>query len=204
MSKRKARVRGGKIIVNQKRTHQEAFEELKPQLNLSDDELAGELARIPNKENIEKTKVLNVIFIICLGLIIVLRSIGLLALGMVTNLSWIPLLIAFAIALVVPALGIYGAVKYKPELYRSVGFLFILSIFRSFRNGEFEAITADPYALIGYIPFLGAIGLAFYLPYAFKVSYKSESGVDEEGNRFSKVVFEESESQFNDSELLDD
>ena len=204
MSKRKIRRQGGKLILKQGKTHQSAFRELVPESKLSHQEIANELAKIPSQRKVETVKIFNIIFIVCLSLVILLRIIGIIALGVLDNMGTGPLLLIILVTLIVPAVGIYGAINYKAEIYKSVGILLLIGIFRSVTNGDFAYVAKDTYTLIGYIPYFVAIALAFYIPTRLKTAFSIKVVTKEDGSKKKQIIFEEEPTEVSDSEVLDD
>jgi NADH:ubiquinone oxidoreductase subunit K len=112
------------------------------------------------------------------------------------------ILIAVFAALVVPGIGIYGALTAKVELYLSTGILLLLTLLRTVANKNF---SHEPLDYIFFIPVLAAAAIAFYLPYKLKIPYKKaveQKYVGTELKSMAVYQFEESRLTSN-LDLLD-
>ena len=90
----------------------------------------------------------------------------------------------------------------KVDTYRTVGILLILSVLRSFTNGQVSPQTLD---FIVLIPFVAAAALAFYIPAKLKTNYtKKVVKQDVNGQLKSRIEYIfDSSKVIEDNQLLD-
>lgn len=201
MTKKQIRAAGYNFIVKENKSHQETFDELSITNGIEKKMLADELSKIPSNGKQNSTSALRYIFIISLVLLAGLRIFGIIVLGMSTsmNASVIGLLVFFGV--IVPGIGIYGAIYAKVELYMTTGIFLTISLFRSITRGE---LNAEPETLLVMIPFFVAVALAFFIPTRLKTSYQrtvKEHFID--GKSQKKIAYEFEDTRASDSGLLD-
>ncbi|WP_430406130.1 hypothetical protein [Fluviicola sp.] len=202
LSKRELKKVAYQMILKEGKSHQETFENLRQTKSIPSDDLAELVAKIPSRQKLNERKVLNYIFIGLLVSVILLRSLSLLGLGTMMGMDMRFLLVALFAALVVPGIGIYGAVAGKTELYFSTGILLLLTVIRTIGNKNF---TNQPLDYVFFIPVVLAAAIAFYLPGKLKTTYKKtveKNEVDGELKPVAVYRFEES-NQFVREDLLD-
>lgn len=171
MTKRQIRKAAYHAIVKENKSHQEAFDELRKTRSIELDTLADEVSKIPSPTKQKNQQTLRYIFIGLLSLVIILRILAVLVITSMENVNINLLLVAIVLGLVIPAVGIFGALTSRVELYQTTGILLILSVIRSFTSGP---ISTDPIDFIVLIPFLGAAVLAFYIPTRLKTNYSKK------------------------------
>lgn len=202
LSKRELKKVAYQMILKEGKSHQEAFDNLRQTRSIPSDNLAELIAKIPSRQKLDERKVLNYIFIGLLISVIILRGLSLLGLGTMMGMDMRFLLIALFAALVVPGIGIYGALTGRTEIYFSTGILLLLTVLRTIGNKNF---TNEPLDYVFFIPVVLAAGLAFYLPGKLKTNYKKTVGKKETDGEMKAVAvykFEES-SSFAREDLLD-
>lgn len=201
MTKREIKKAAYQAIVKENKTHQEVFDELRTKGSIELDTLAEEIAKIPSPAKHNSQQTLRYIFVGVLSVVIILRILSVISLASM-NINPNILILAVVLGLVVPALGIYGALASKVEFYRTTGILLVLSVFRSFTNGQ---VSADPIDYIVLVPFVAAIALAFYIPTKLKTSYSKKVSKQEVNGKMKPrldFVFDSSTVD-NQNELLD-
>ena len=203
MTKREIKKAAYQAIVKENKSHQETFDELRKTSSIELETLADEVAKIPNSSKHNSQQTLRFIFIGALAVVILLRVLGVISLASMENINPSILLIAMGLGLVIPALGIYGALTSRVDLYKTTGILLILNVVRSFTNGQ---ISADLIDYIVLIPYIIAASLAFYVPSRLKTNY-SKKVVKQEVNGEMKPSlqfnFDSSNLDMN-NELLDE
>lgn len=185
MNKNKIKKAAYKSIVIDKKSHQETFDELRTKSKIELADLAEIVAKIPSQMKIQETIMLRNIFIVLLGVILILRVIGVIGLMDAFSLNPGLLILALAIGVLIPVVGIYGAIKAKVEIYFVVSMLFILGIVRSGNSGGFGNVGMNLETLLVFIPFIAAIVLGFIIPKKMKSEY-SKKVVVEDVNGVSK------------------
>lgn len=188
--------RGLNEIGQQKKAHQDVYDDIKNE-GAQDLELVAEtLARVPSSGQMEKTKVLRMVFLVSVIILGILRIASILFIGSSGSLPPAALLIAGVIALLVPGIGIYASIKGNPDSFRTVGFLLILSIVRSVR-----AIELDPTALLSFGLMGIVIFLAFFIPYKMKTPFQKvvrTKTVDGKDQNYYDFVFEDTRLKSDD------
>ena len=202
MTKRETKKAIYTAIVKEQKTHQETFDTLRGFSDLDTETLADEVAKVPSAAKQQKQRTLIYIYVVLLGLVIILRLLGVYAMTTMTAINPGMLLILIALGVVVPAVGIYGALTTRIEVYRTVGILLILSVVRSFTKEQF------PTEIIGFlvlIPFVAAAFFSFYIPTRCKTAYSKKIRKEEvDGKERTSVeyVFDDFE-KWENKELLD-
>ncbi len=201
MRKSKIRRLAYKYLVKEEHTHQETFDELKKNVGIDLDLLAEEVAKIPSVYKHEKMKSYRLFFILCLSLVGIFRLLGLYSLIAIGGFNLLVLLMALLLSLLVPVIGIIGAVKRKSELYLTVSVLMALGIFRSLSKGE---LNFDVSSLIVLLPTVGGIVLAFVLMEKLKTNFTKtlkEKEVNGEIKKYWDYKFDE--ESYTNKDLLD-
>jgi hypothetical protein len=202
MNKRKIKKAAYKAIVKDNKTHQETFDELRKTSSIDTETLADEVAKIPNSSKHNRLQTLRFIFIGTLGVIMFLRVLGVFSIISLKVMNPSILLVAVGLGLIVPVIGVYGALTARVELYRTTGILLVLSVVRSFTNGQ---VSADPINYLVLIPFAIAISLAFYIPTKLKTDYSKKvvkHEVDGKTKTSYQFIFDSNDLEA-DNELLD-
>ncbi|MBI1835634.1 MAG: hypothetical protein HYR91_00060 [Flavobacteriia bacterium] len=203
MTKRQLKKEIYTSIVKEGKTHQETFDKLRFEKGLGLEFIAEEVAKIPSKFKSEKYKNLIYIYIGALVLAVIIRLLTVFAISNTLSLGSPIIFLLLIVVLIVPAFGIYAALTSRIDGYKSVGMLLILSILRSLK--ELGNVDLTSY-IIGLIPIVVAIILAFYIPTKLKMGYqKSIRKVDEnsELKSFWEYHFEVQKNE-KFSNLLDD
>jgi hypothetical protein len=201
MTKREIRKAGHLAIVKDGNSHQDAFDAIQAKGKVERNLLAEELSKIPSTGKLKSTLILRGIFIGALSLIIVARVISLVTIGLEGQFNMGLLIGLVALGILVPVIGIYGALFAQPHLYYSTGMLVGLSIFRSLTNGEM-VVSSEMIVIL--IPFFVAVVLAFFIPSKLKTPYKkstSEHIIDGKSVKRMEYVFED--TRLNPTDLLD-
>lgn len=201
MTKREIIKAGRTAIIKNGKSHQEAFDEIKEIEKVERNMLAEELAKIPSSGKLKSTVILRGIFVAALVIIIALRVLSLLAIGLNENINFALVLGILALGIIVPVVGIYGALFARPNNYFPTGILMVVSVFRSMTQGE---MTANTETFIVLIPFVVAAFLAFFIPSRLKTPFKkivSEQFVDGKMVKRMEYVFED--TRLKPSEVLD-
>ena len=202
MTKRQTKKAAYKAIVKNNVSHQEIFDKLSKESELDTESLADEIAKIPSAYKAKKHQIVRFIYIGVLGLIIIMRTLGITALGFSQNFDITVLVIAVLIGLIIPALGIYGALTSRIDDYRTTGIFLLIGIFNSFSKGQ---ITSDLSDILVLLPFIAAIALAFFIPTQLKTPYTKKVATQEsEGVQKKSIEYIfEIPKNYTDIELLD-
>jgi len=201
MTAKEIRKLGHEAIIKENRSHQEVFDELSQKEGIDRELLAFELSKIPSNGKQKSSAVLRYFLIAFLLFIALLRIASIILIRMEGRVDLLFLIFLLLIILIVPALGIYATLFHKVELYKTTGFLLILSLFQSIRRGE---LVIEQKSLIVIIPFIVGAFLAFYIPSRLKTPYKTtttEKFVDGQLVKTTKYVFEN--TRIDESGLLD-
>lgn len=202
MTKRKIKKAAYQAVVKEGKTHQDTFDELRKSSEIGQDALADEVSKIPSFNKNNSQQFLRYIFVGILCLVIIMRTLAIVGLSLESNINSNIIIFAILIGVLIPVYGIVGALTSRVDAYRTVGILFILSIFRSFTKGE---MSSDPLNYLALIPFVAAIVLAFYIPTKLKTNYKKQVDKKEEDGKVItsyQYVFESNGISSN-NELLD-
>ena len=179
-----------KKMIEDGRSHQETFNEIKDLCDFSVEEIAKIMKLIPSKSKKEKNKVANTVLFIVLCFTIVQK--------IFFGLSLIEDLEGFAILIILlfPLLNVYFAYNvavFNTPIYRMIAFFTIISIIQSLKN--ISGITMDIFALIDIVIAIALIFLGFYLNTKMTVLYEVSNEKYENQNgesRLRKVItFEE-------------
>ncbi|ASS48649.1 MAG: hypothetical protein A3D31_07160 [Candidatus Fluviicola riflensis] len=202
MTKRELRKEAYRRIIKDGETHQEAYDALQHDKSFSKEEIAEILSKIPSGAVIERVRIWKIVFIAVLATIILMRIVGIALLASVTIVNPVLVVTMVLFGLVVPGMAIYSLVAHKYEGLKGLSFLFILSIFRSFRKFD----DLDPYMIIEMIPYVVAIILGFWLSHIGKTPYKrivkDEEQPDLSIRKTAHIVFEEQQVKTS-NDLLD-
>lgn len=201
MTKRQITKEAYRRIVKENESHQTVYDDLKTQTKVGWDEVAKIVGNTPSQYKREQNKGLVYTYVALMGVIIILRSLGIFVL--VGNGNAPMLLLFVALGLVVPAIGIYGAMTYRIPIYYSTAGLLAIGLFRSISKES--GFMDNPINLIVLIPFVAVIVLSLVLPYRLKTDHKMkvvEVDVDGVKKKTQKVVFE-TEDTFSTSDVLD-
>lgn len=191
-----------RMIVREDRSHQETFNSLRQEQANGLEELADDISRIPSRARQNQYQLAVYSYVALLGLTLVLRSISIvLNLGFYnSNINVILLLVA--LGLIVPGLGIFGALTRRHESYRVVGILIVIGIIRSAGKGE---IRLDPLSLLWLTPSVVAAVLAFYIPAKLRTPFSKKIVVEEQDGKSRKrmeITFED-QDQLLSPDVLD-
>ena len=192
---------GYKAIVKENKSHQEAFDELSTSSSVDKKMLADELSKIPSSGRQNATSNLRSIFIGALVILIGLRLWGIVTVSLSGFLDAGIILIMVLFSVFVPALGIYGALASKAQVYRTTGFLLGINIIRAISSG---GIYGEPKALITFGFIAIAIGLAFYIPSQLKTGYKKVMTEHyKDGQLMKQVKYSFEDTRARQSDILD-
>ena len=148
MTKRQVRKKAYQGIVKGSKTHQMIYDSLKLQKGeLTREELAEEISKIPSRKRINDLKALRYSFLSIMILLGVVRLLALVSLIEDFNQLWI-LLITVLISIAVPLLGILAVFNNHASFYRAAGGLLVYSIYRSMMSSSFTFDTTTIIALI--------------------------------------------------------
>jgi hypothetical protein len=190
MTKRQLRKTARIRIISEGQSHQQVYEALKDEPGFTRDEIALELCKFPSEAKRAQNRGLVGIFIGILAIIVVLRLLGTFVISESLKMNGPILLLVILIGVIAPVMGIVGAIQNRVEIYRAVGFLFVFSIFRSVKQLD----TGDAMTLIGFVPFVIAIGLAFWIPERLKTPYKrstvTETDASGKERQVTQISFE--------------
>ncbi|MBL1280178.1 MAG: hypothetical protein COA33_007895 [Fluviicola sp.] len=201
MTKRKVKKAIYQSIFVEQKSHKETFDEFRGESDLTPDELADEVAKVPSRQKNEELLTLRIVFIISLCLVILLRIGGIYALTLTENLPIFVLLIALVFGLVIPAMGIFAAIKGRVELYYLTGIFLVVGTLRSFTKG----LDTSNLLIIGavLIPFFIAVILAFYIPKKMKTKFTKKVVSDTVDGQASKKLVYQFESMAPANDILD-
>jgi hypothetical protein len=188
-----------RMILQEGLTHQGVFDELVQKSQIDKDKLAELIAVIPSKNKLSQNKVWINAMIVVLGVVILLRILSIWLFAFVSDWSPVLLLFAIIVGIVVPVVGIYASLTSRFDMYKGLGILMGLSILRSFKDNSVQ----DYQFFLVLIPFIGAVALAFYIPYRLKVNYNRVVKEDEHGNKTAHYQFDK-DPYFGSAELVDD
>ncbi|MGV3632606.1 MAG: hypothetical protein ACO1O6_15475 [Bacteroidota bacterium] len=193
MTRRQLKKAAYEMIVKENNSHQETFDSLRKDAENGSEELAGDISSVPSRIRQQQNQVLIYIYVALLGLIIIFRSLTLFLLLGFQDLNPGLIFLIIALGLVVPGIGIYGALTRRAEIYRTTGILLLISIIRSFSNGQ---IDLDPLTLAFLTPGLATIVLAFYIPTRLKTGFTKKVVQEETDGKIRKrteITFENSD-----------
>lgn len=170
LNKRQLKNKAYRLIRKENVDHQSAYEQLKKlKSNVSKEDLAIVLSKIPSDERNKKTLALRIAFISCLGFVFLIRLLDI-------AVAWwyaggYEIFIFVFHGLMLPFLGIFGALTSRIGYYKVVSVFMLLSSIGT-------VITAFSYALpiVGFfgIPFIAAGVLGFIISNKIKVPYKKK------------------------------
>lgn len=169
MTKSKALKTARQLILKNGYSHQEAFDEIRQNKEISAEDVATMVSRVPSHTTINKVAVWRIVYIVMMVLVVVLRVISVMAMGGLTGNNNGMLLLLVVASIVVPILAIVSVLQHNYEGLKMISILLILSVLRSFKNFE-----AEWYVIIPLIPYVGAVILGFILGPLAKVPYKEE------------------------------
>ncbi|GEM_PF-1181754 len=171
LEKKDIRKKAHRLIRKEKVDHQEAYDQLKREKShCPNEEVADIVSKTPTDERQGATLGLRVIFVICLSLIFLLRT-----LDFVVSFDYLGVynvVIYMFHGLILPPLGVYGALTGRTRFYRFIGVFMIISSVFYIAISIFLVIHWV--ALAVSIPFIVAAVLAFILPSKLKVPYKKK------------------------------
>lgn len=202
MTKRETRKAIYKAIVKEGKSHQDTFDALKGSSELDSEALANEVSKTPSDFKKEKFKILILSYIILLGIVIVLRSLGVYALMAESNIDMNFILLMVALGIILPLAGIIGALTSRADSFRMIGILLLIGVIRSFTN---QNIILDPLTIIALIPFAAVIVLAFIIPSKLKTTYTKKVLKEEfDGKTKTSLTYHfDEEERIQRSDLLD-
>jgi len=203
MTKRQITKEAYRRIVKENEPHQKVYDDLKSQTDVDWENVAKIVSNMPSLSKREQNKGLIYTYIALLGVVIILRSLGIIALLGLSNFNGPMLLILLALGLVVPGVAIYGALVNKVPVYYSTAGLLAFGMFRSFTKES--GFLDNPINMVVLIPFVVVIVLAIVIPYRLKAKHELkvvEIEVDGVKKKRRKVIFE-TEDDFSTSEILD-
>tara|TARA_B100000508_G_scaffold138385_1_gene134372 strand:- start:56645 stop:57247 length:603 start_codon:yes stop_codon:yes gene_type:complete len=190
MNKRQVRKKAYRSIIKGNKTHQMTYDNLKQQRgDLTREEVAEEISKIPSRKRINTLKTLRYTFLSVMILIGLIRLLALFSLIEGLDELWI-LLITVLISLAVPVIGVLAVFYNHATLYRAAGGLLIYSIYKSVTNSSF---TFDTTFLIALIPIVAGVILAFYIPFKLKTPYQVISKKGEDGKTRTRYLFQQEE-----------
>ena len=167
MNKKEVKKKGYIEVIKNRRSHQEVYEEFKttrPALNKT---IATQLGEIPSAAIRAKWQIWLYIYIGLISLLALLRLLGVFAL-IGTGMKPALLLIIGLLTLILPALGIFGAIKYKMELLRSTSIIIVIFTIRSLNKVTYDSSAIIALSLLAIVVLLG-----FLLPYKMKTPFKT-------------------------------
>lgn len=201
MTKGKALKAARQLILKDNYSHQEAFEEIRQNKDLSTEDVADAVSRVPSQSSISKIAAWRIVYIVMMVLVVVLRVLSVIATGGLNNINSGVVLLLVAASVVIPILAIVMVIQHNYETLRFVSILLILSVLRSFKHFE-----AEWYAIVPLIPYAGAIILGFILGPLAKVPYRNElrEYTTEDGTvkKRREYIFETSKAPSN-NDILD-
>ncbi len=203
MNKSAIRKAAYQLIIKQKYSHQTAFDQLKEQNKGGLQQLADEIARFPSPARQKQYDGLRYTYVGLLALVMLLRVIGLISMLEVLNLAGPAFLFFVLIGILVPVLGIYGALTTRVHLYFACAVLLALSLFRGLTESNFDL---TPLEWIMTLPQLAAAVLGFYLPTRLRTDYQKKVMVRHTPQGEVKAltyVFEDDGAPSYSDELLD-
>lgn len=169
-SKSQLRRKAHQLIRKGGKDHQAAYDELKQLKSDSPKvDIAEIVSKVPSDAKNRKTQSLRIAFIICLGLVFIIRVLDLIAsLGFI-SISNVVVFLFHGITL--PTLGIVGALTSRISFYKLVAvFMSLSTIGTVFSAIQYESILVIAFAL----PFIGAAILGFVIPAKIKVPYQKK------------------------------
>lgn len=168
MTQRQMFTNAYRMIVKEGKSHQETFDELKPQAYSDLDQLAKEVSQTPSSQKVEETKSLRSIFMVVITLVFGLHILELVAIDNIeAHLAWYISMAVMSVGFWF--LGIFAALKARIYMYRScAGFLIITAIL-SLANTDY--LTAIELILILALS-VGGIVLAFVIPAKSKTPFE--------------------------------
>ncbi|MBI3240221.1 MAG: hypothetical protein HYZ43_15470 [Flavobacteriia bacterium] len=203
MTNRELRKEAHNRIIKDGNTHQEAFDAMQYDNSISKEELAENLAKIPSKAVIERIKVWKIVYIALMGVIILLRILGIVVLGSVNQIETSLLVILVLAGIVMPAFGIVSTVQNKIDGLKFYSIFFVLGVLRSYKS--FQGMDVLTIAVL--VPYAAAVILGFWLPYIAKTPYKRvvKDVVQPDGSirKTAHIVFEDDQIASGENDLLD-
>lgn len=185
MTRRQLKKAAYEMIVKENHSHQETFDSLCKDAENGPEEFADDISAIPSLEKQKQNQVLIYIYVALLGLIIIFRALSLFLLLGFQELNPGFIFLIIALGLIVPGVGIYGALSRRTELYRTTGILLVISIIRSFSKGQ---IDLDPLTIAFLTPGLATIVLAFYIPTRLKTRFTKKVIQQETDGKTRKTI----------------
>jgi hypothetical protein len=169
-SKSQLRRKAHRLIRKDHKGHQTAYDELKQLKSDSPKvDIAEIVSKVPSDAKNRKTQGLRIAFIICLGLVFIIRVLDLIA-----NIGFISIsnIIVFLFhGITLPALGIVGALTSRIRYYKLVAVFMTLSTLGT----VFSAVQYESNLVLAFaIPFIGAAILGFVIPAKIKVLYQKK------------------------------
>ncbi|NOQ75302.1 MAG: hypothetical protein GQ574_25045 [Crocinitomix sp.] len=199
MTKREIKKKGYQEIIKNGRTHQSVYEELKTTRPAFNKTIAEHLGETPSVAVRSKWQIWLTIYIALTGVTVLIRVLGVFVL-LEQKVAPLVILIAVLLSLVLPGLGIYGALKYKLELLKTTSIIILLFTFRGIGKMEMDITGIIVLSLVGTIVFLG-----LFLPYKMKTSFKTtivKKEVDGKMLTDYDIQFEDGQA-YNNDDLLD-
>lgn len=201
MNKNKVRKAAYKGIANERKSHQEFFDDFRNHNRVNSELLAQETSKIPSLAKMKETTTLRYVYTGILSIVLILRAFGVTELLQSSGMGTGLIIFALLLALGIPVIGIVAAVTQRVYLYQPVGMLMGLAILRTFTN---KTIQVDETVYLVMIPMVLVIVLSFYIPSKLKTPYtKNVSKIEKDGVSKTKTQYVFEESAHYSDEILD-
>lgn len=197
MNKRKIKKEAYRLIFKENQSHQDTFNQLKRESELSDADLANLISATPSKQMLEKKKNLWMIFVYCVGIIMVMRIIGVIVLTQATHPKPFVFFVYIIPGIILPIIAMAGAYRASVQTYRIIGILFLANVVRVSVSGELRSEFAPNLILA---LFIISAGLAFYITKKLKTPYTKQITKKENSESRMEIHFEE-ENLVNENDL---
>lgn len=170
LGKKDIRKKAHQLIRKEKSDHQSAYDQLKRMKSFCPkEEVAKIVSRIPTDAKNQKTLGLRIIFVITLIFIFVIRLTDFLVI--LPEPGIFSTLIFLFHGLVLPTLGIYGALTSRTRYYKLVAIFMFLSTLGTLLT---LFVVFHPSILLIALPFALVGVLGFVIPHKLKVTYKKK------------------------------
>jgi hypothetical protein len=199
VEKKEIRKKGYAEIIKNGRTHQEVYDEIKTTRPAFNKTIAQHLGDIPSMAVRSKWQIWLNVYIALTGVMVLLRILGVFVL-LEQKVAPMIILVAILLSLVLPAVGIFGALKYKLELLKSTSFIYVIFTVRSLSQVEMDVSSIIVLSLVASIVLLGLL-----IPYKMKTLFKTtivKKEIDGKVLTDYDIQFEDSFVHTND-DLLD-
>lgn len=167
LSKRQVRSKARRLIKKERKTHQEAYDFLKKEKSqLTKEDVADIVSKIPTEEKNQRVLGLRVLFIVFLSLTFIIRAADFVVVYQYAGLKEI--LVFFFHGVTLSSLGIFGALTSRVRYYKFIGFFMILSSLATIISAIYYK-QIELFLIV--IPFLGVAILSYIIPAKLKVPY---------------------------------